>query len=116
MRAEEGVGGRQAIQVRRFVLQPADIWTVAPGARRKRRRPIACRVGGRAGAGGVMSFFAAGCPVCNKLVVLAIGTTGAVDYFRPLQPMLGAASIVLLAIALRARWQTRPRFVTVPLA
>ena len=76
----------------------------------------ACRVGGRAGAGGVMSFFAAGCPVCNKLVVLAIGTTGAVDYFRPLQPVLGAVSIVLLAIALRARWQTRPRFVTVPVA
>ena len=69
--------------------------------------PNACRVGGRAGAGGVLSFVAAGCPVCNKLVVLAIGTTGAVEFFRPLQPLLGAVSILLLGIALRARWQTR---------
>jgi hypothetical protein len=71
--------------------------------------PSACRVGGRTGAGGVMSFLAAGCPLCNKLVVFAIGTTGAIEYFRPLQPLLGALSILLLAIALRARWQTRPR-------
>ena len=70
--------------------------------------PNACRVGGRAGAGGVLSFFAAGCPVCNKLVVLAIGTTGAVEVFRPLQPLLGALSILMLGIALWARWQTRP--------
>ena len=28
---------------------------------------------GRATAGGVLSFLAVGCPVCNKLVVLAIG-------------------------------------------
>jgi hypothetical protein len=77
--------------------------------------PRSCRVGGRTGAGGLLSFFAAGCPVCNKLVVLAIGTTGAVDYFRPLQPWLGALSIVLLAVALRARWRTRPPLVTVDL-
>jgi hypothetical protein len=55
----------------------------------------------------VLSFLAAGCPVCNKLVVLAVGTTGALDYFRPLQPLLGLASLVLLGVALRVRLQVR---------
>jgi hypothetical protein len=69
--------------------------------------PGACRVGGRAGAGGVLSFLAAGCPVCNKLVVLAVGVSGALDYFRPLQPLLGAASLLLLGAALWARLRAR---------
>lgn len=47
-------------------------------------------------------------PSATKVVVLAIGTTGAVEYFRPLQPALGAVSVLLLGIALRARWKTRP--------
>ena len=34
---------------------------------------------GRATAGGVLSFLAVGCPVCNKLVVLAIGISGAMS-------------------------------------
>jgi hypothetical protein len=67
--------------------------------------PSACDVSGRAGAGGVLSFFAAGCPVCNKLVVLAVGTSGAVEWFQPAQPALGALSVVLLALALRTRWR-----------
>lgn len=59
---------------------------------------------GRVGtAGGLLSFFAIGCPVCNKVVVLAIGTTGALDWFAPAQPLLAAASIVLLGWALRQR-------------
>ncbi len=53
--------------------------------------------------GGLLSFFAVGCPVCNKLVVVALGTTGARQWFEPLQPLLAVASIVLLAYALRAR-------------
>jgi hypothetical protein len=55
----------------------------------------------------VLSFLAAGCPACNKLVVLAVGTTGALDYFRPLQPLLGLASLVLLGVALGARLRVR---------
>jgi hypothetical protein len=53
--------------------------------------------------GGLLSFFAVGCPVCNKLVVVALGTTGARQWFEPLQPVLAVASIVLLAYALRGR-------------
>ena len=54
-------------------------------------------------AGTLVTFFAVGCPVCNKLVLLALGTTGAVTWFAPVQPFLALASIVLMAIALRIR-------------
>jgi hypothetical protein len=53
--------------------------------------------------GGFVSFFAVGCPVCNKLVLLALGTSGAVSWFGPIQPFLALASIVFLAWALRLR-------------
>jgi len=59
---------------------------------------------GRLGlAGWVVAFFAVGCPVCNKLVLLALGTTGAMQFFEPVQPYLAAASIALLGWALYAR-------------
>lgn len=57
----------------------------------------------RGGVGGALSFFAVGCPICNKLVVLALGTTGALEWFAPAQPLLAVASIALLAVALRSR-------------
>ncbi|MEX0847318.1 MAG: hypothetical protein WD023_06020 [Ilumatobacteraceae bacterium] len=56
-----------------------------------------------ASVGGLLSFFAVGCPVCNKIVIVALGTTGARRWFEPVQPLLAAASIVLLAWALRSR-------------
>lgn len=55
------------------------------------------------GLGGLLSFFAVGCPTCNKLAVVALGTTGALDWFAPAQPLLAVASVALLAWALRAR-------------
>lgn len=55
------------------------------------------------GIGGLLAFFAVGCPVCNKLVLIALGATGAMELFAPLQPLLAVASIVLLAVALRSR-------------
>ncbi len=57
----------------------------------------------RGGIAGLLSFFAVGCPVCNKLVIVALGTTGARQWFEPVQPLLAVASIVLLAWALRGR-------------
>ncbi len=53
--------------------------------------------------GSLVSFFAVGCPVCNKLVLIALGTTGAIQYFEPIQPYLAAASILLLLLALGRR-------------
>jgi hypothetical protein len=55
------------------------------------------------GLGGALAFFAVGCPVCNKLVVVALGASGALRWFEPIQPFLAGASIALLAVALRAR-------------
>ena len=53
--------------------------------------------------GGFLTFFAVGCPVCNKLVLLALGTSGAMTWFEPVQPLLQVGAIAVLAWALRAR-------------
>ena len=55
------------------------------------------------GFAGLVSFFAVGCPVCNKVVLIAVGVTGARQWFEPIQPLLAIGSIVLLAVALRIR-------------
>ncbi|HSK24864.1 MAG TPA: hypothetical protein VK906_16890 [Egicoccus sp.] len=57
----------------------------------------------RGGVGGLLAYFAVGCPVCNKLVVVALGTSGAMSWFAPLQPILAVAALVLLVVALRGR-------------
>jgi hypothetical protein len=53
--------------------------------------------------GGTLAFFAIGCPTCNKLVLLALGTSGAITWFEPIQPVLSLAGIVLLGWALNRR-------------
>ena len=66
--------------------------------------PAACpRFEGRFAAGGVLAVLAVGCPICNQLVVLALGTGGAMAWFEPVQPLLAVASILLLALALAVR-------------
>ncbi len=50
-------------------------------------------------AGGLGTFLAVGCPVCNKVVVALIGVAGATGVFAPLQPVIGLGSIALLAWA-----------------
>ncbi|WP_282689828.1 MULTISPECIES: hypothetical protein [unclassified Streptomyces] len=58
------------------------------------------REGSRLGAlGGVLSFLAVGCPVCNKLVLVLLGASGAMSYWAPLQPLLAVLSVGLLAEA-----------------
>jgi hypothetical protein len=39
----------------------------------------------------------------NKLVVIAVGATGALRWFAPVQPLLAAVSLVLLSAALWIR-------------
>lgn len=53
--------------------------------------------------GGVLTYFAVGCPVCNKLVLLALGSAGAMTWFEPFQPVLQLAALAVLLWALRAR-------------
>ncbi len=59
--------------------------------------------GARAVAGTLLSFFSVGCPICNKLIVLLLGISGAMTFFNPLRPFLGIASIVLLSVTLLLR-------------
>jgi hypothetical protein len=53
--------------------------------------------------GTALTYFAVGCPVCNKVVLLALGSSGALTWFQPAQPLLQVAGLVLLAWALRKR-------------
>jgi hypothetical protein len=57
----------------------------------------------RSVAGGFLTFLAVGCPTCNKLVLVALGTSGALSWFAPIQPVLGIAGVALLAVTLRRR-------------
>jgi hypothetical protein len=62
--------------------------------------------GGKTIGASLLSAFAVGCPICNKLVVLALGANGALTWFAPAQPLLAVASLALLVYALRARLRT----------
>jgi hypothetical protein len=59
--------------------------------------------------GGVLAFLAIGCPICNKIALVLLGTSGAMTFFAPLQPLIGAASIVLLVATLAWRLRLRAR-------
>ncbi|NYI77074.1 hypothetical protein FB381_2773 [Nocardioides albertanoniae] len=65
--------------------------------------PVPATQGGKTFLGSVLSLFAVGCPVCNKLVVMAIGVSGALNWFAPIQPLLAIGSLGLLVYALWAR-------------
>ncbi|HJB11905.1 MAG TPA: hypothetical protein H9786_15510 [Candidatus Brachybacterium merdavium] len=57
--------------------------------------------GARAGgAAGVLAWFAVGCPVCNKIALLALGYTGALTWFAPFQPVLAVTALILATFAL----------------
>lgn len=51
-------------------------------------------------AGGVLAWFAVGCPVCNKIALLALGYSGALTWFAPVQPYLAAVALLMTAGAL----------------
>lgn len=61
---------------------------------------------GKTLSGGVLSVLAVGCPTCNKLAVLLLGTTGALTFFAPLQLYIGIASVLLLGWTLFLRAKT----------
>lgn len=54
-------------------------------------------------AGTLLSFLAVGCPVCNKIALIALGYTGAIKYFAPVQPFLAFFGIAILIYALSKR-------------
>lgn len=58
------------------------------------RQPICAA--GAAGAGGVLGFLGVACPVCNKLLVLAFGSTFLLEYFEPLRLYVALLGTALL--------------------
>ncbi len=50
-----------------------------------------------------LALLAVGCPVCNKLVIMTVGVTGALNLWAPIQPVLGLISLALTAGAFRQR-------------
>ncbi|WP_103533066.1 hypothetical protein [Streptomyces sp. SM11] len=83
---------------------------VAPPVTPPSTQPPGTVLDGRMGAlGGVLSFFAVGCPVCNKLVLVLLGSSGALSYWAPLQPLFAVASIALLTEAALRRLSTQGR-------
>ena len=53
--------------------------------------------------GAFLAWFAVGCPVCNKLALLALGYSGAITWFAPVQPFLAIIALALTAVALVVR-------------
>ena len=78
--------------------------TYAPGRGQARAYVSGGRGFGGGMGGGLLTVFAVGCPVCNKLVVLALGFGGAMTYFAPVQPFLGLLSTGLLLYGVRLRF------------
>ena len=81
--------------IRMVQLEPAD----AAVAERR-----ATTLGSVAGFG---AFLAIGCPVCNKVALVLLGASGAMNVYAPIQPFIGAASLVLLVVT--AAWRLRLR-------
>jgi hypothetical protein len=59
--------------------------------------------------GGFGAFLAIGCPVCNKIALLALGASGAMTVYAPIQPYIGAVSLALLVATLAWRLRIRAR-------
>ncbi|MFC4949301.1 hypothetical protein [Pseudonocardia sp. GCM10023141] len=60
---------------------------------------------GKVGVSGLVTTLAIGCPVCNKVVVALLGVSGALGVWAPIQPLLGIASVLSLAVAVGLRWR-----------
>ena len=55
-----------------------------------------------------LAMFAVACPVCNKIVLLALGTSGALGFWQPLQPWLAGISLLMLGAAVVWAWRRNP--------
>ncbi len=52
-----------------------------------------------AGAGAIIGFLGIACPVCNKLLVLLIGSALLLEYFEPVRLYVALGGALLLALA-----------------
>ncbi|MHA3684692.1 hypothetical protein ACXR2W_10600 [Leucobacter sp. HY1908] len=86
-----GVGMLAATYVSPSATGARDTTEATPADRRTARFGL---------AGSLLTWFAVGCPVCNKIALLALGYAGAITWFAPLQPILALAAVLLTGIAL----------------
>lgn len=63
----------------------------------------ACAVGGTLGG-----FLAFGCPICNHVLLLLLGSSATMTYFDPLRPLIGLLSVGLFAGLLAYRRRQYP--------
>lgn len=61
------------------------------------------RPGQTSGVASLVSLFAVGCPICNKIVVAVVGVSGALNLWAPVQPILEVLSVAALAASLVVR-------------
>lgn len=63
-----------------FLRPPHGTGSGGPGSPQGHSDPSAKTVGRLGSAGGLLSLLAVGCPVCNKLVLVLLGSSGALAY------------------------------------
>lgn len=61
--------------------------------------------GYRASGGFLLGFLGFGCPTCNKLLLLLLGSGGTLTFINPLRPLFGGLGVVLLGYVLYQKWQ-----------
>ncbi|MDQ2706493.1 MAG: hypothetical protein M3Z25_02140 [Actinomycetota bacterium] len=71
------------------------LWALLPGT----LTANGCKVS----TASLLGALAVGCPVCNKLIVALLGFSGALAIWAPLQPLVGAASVALILLAVIAK-------------
>lgn len=71
--------------------------------------PMDFQKNGRLIGGVTLTLFAVACPVCNKIILLLLGTAGAMGIWAPLQPYIAVFSVAALALALYLRIRTARR-------
>jgi len=67
------------------------------------------RPGQTSGLASLASLLAVGCPICNKIVVAAVGVSGALNLWAPVQPILAMLSVTALAASLVFRLRGEQR-------
>lgn len=90
------------------LLASAALSGVMVALMRARPTPSACSrlTGGVAGVAATSAWLALGCPVCNKLVVLILGFSGALTWFAPVQPLLALTALAALLAGVSLQWRT----------
>lgn len=61
----------------------------------------------KASIGGILGFLGFGCSLCNKLLLMAVGSTMLLNYFEPVRQYIGWIGLAVLAVALYAKFTRR---------